>query len=669
MTGSKQLAVLVAWLMMPLTASAAEILVNSEADTPLPAGNTVCSLTPGASVAGVCTLRAALTLSRSGDTIRMANNVALIQLENGQLEIRDRDIDIYGSESTRTTIDAQGNSRGLLIDTFTGVTNAALELRDLVFTNGRTDGAGGAILVQNRYSGFGVSRVLLNRVTLTDNHASSGGGVFSPTAVDALDSSFMGNHASPTESGGGYGGAINAYTSDLRRTEFTKNTASQDGGAVVIYSGIVADSRLRDNTALQGIGGAITASQLQIERSDISSNAAGDGGGIALAGEGFLSLRDSSVDGNTASGSGGGLFTNNSSSVFIDRVSIDGNHAFISGAGWLANMTGAVVLHSSISGNVLDNNIRGTIGGIGLRAETGAWQQGYAMTFSNVTFASNRLAEAASNIRGGAVFISGSGKTLFNHVTIADNNLYKGVGSGVYVAISSQEYLPEVHFANSIVTRNTGTSNCDSNAAMIDAPVGPLFFSNDYNAMAEECPHDRASDFVTVDAGLDPAGFANNGGPTKTIALMTNSPAIDAANPSQRADGDSESTDLSERDDQRGVARPVFGGTAVRADIGAYEFEPTPDVPVNDQPEVPTDIPTDTPTDVVVPEVDTVVPQGDDSNDAAELPASNQVTAPIISNFAGSGLMGRGCAATGASLDAGLLAVALVLLAARRRRA
>jgi hypothetical protein len=59
------------------------------------------------------------------------------------------------------------------------------------------------------------------------------------------------------------------------------------------------------------------------------------------------------------------------------------------------------------------------------------------------------------------------------------------------------------------------------------------------------------------------AGLANNGGPTRTRALLFGSPAIDA--------GDTVACPAT---DQRGVARPDIPATA--CDIGAFEFSPPP---------------------------------------------------------------------------------------------
>jgi CSLREA domain-containing protein len=66
---------------------------------------------------------------------------------------------------------------------------------------------------------------------------------------------------------------------------------------------------------------------------------------------------------------------------------------------------------------------------------------------------------------------------------------------------------------------------------------------------------------TAAQAGLDPNGLQDNGGPTKTIALIAGSPAINAGNNSGAP-----------ATDQRGVARPQVN----RVDIGAFELQFTP---------------------------------------------------------------------------------------------
>jgi hypothetical protein len=63
---------------------------------------------------------------------------------------------------------------------------------------------------------------------------------------------------------------------------------------------------------------------------------------------------------------------------------------------------------------------------------------------------------------------------------------------------------------------------------------------------------------------LDPAGLANNGGPTQTIALQVGSPAINAGDESVCAAPPVNNLD------QRGYVRPEDGATS--CSIGAYEY-------------------------------------------------------------------------------------------------
>jgi hypothetical protein len=96
---------------------------------------------------------------------------------------------------------------------------------------------------------------------------------------------------------------------------------------------------------------------------------------------------------------------------------------------------------------------------------------------------------------------------------------------------------------------------------------------------------------------LDPAGLADNGGPTQTIALQASSPAINAGDESVCAAPPVNNLD------QRGYARPGAGAT--RCSIGAYEYNavpagPTPTPTTATAPETPTTTPTATPGPLVV---------------------------------------------------------------------
>jgi hypothetical protein len=74
----------------------------------------------------------------------------------------------------------------------------------------------------------------------------------------------------------------------------------------------------------------------------------------------------------------------------------------------------------------------------------------------------------------------------------------------------------------------------------------------------------QVGDTSGVPAGLDPAGLQNIGGSTETIALLANSPAVNAVPLSSCTDVTGKTVTI----DQRRVIRPVGAG----CDIGAFEL-------------------------------------------------------------------------------------------------
>lgn len=117
-----------------------------------------------------------------------------------------------------------------------------------------------------------------------------------------------------------------------------------------------------------------------------------------------------------------------------------------------------------------------------------------------------------------------------------------------------------VKVKNTIVVNNTSNlgNNCTSS------------ITNNGNNIS----NDTTCGFGTgdnVDPKLDPSGLQNNGGPTQTIALQSDSPAIDAIPDGQCTDQETTPNPITR--DQRGVTRPQDGdnnGTAL-CDIGAFE--------------------------------------------------------------------------------------------------
>ena len=224
-----------------------------------------------------------------------ASGPATITLNGSQLAITSS-ITIAGPGVDRLTIDADHRSRVFKVDDGAS-TRSQVQVRGLTLANGTvSDSAGGAIY--NRES----LTVMLS--TIRDSSASSsGGGILSDEGdLTVIQSTLSGNTAINL---GGSGGAISHIMGTLNIVQSTinGNSASSFGGGVfaVAATVIVSQSTFTDNSSVT-YGGAFTDSgcDTTFEQSTVVGNRAGYvGGGIHNGSNGFLTLKNTIVVGNT----------------------------------------------------------------------------------------------------------------------------------------------------------------------------------------------------------------------------------------------------------------------------------------------------------------------------------------------------------------------------------
>lgn len=254
---------------------------------------------------------------------------------------------------------------------------------------------------------------------------------------------------------------------------------------------------------------------------------------------GHLTMTSSSVYGNDKGGidsSGGGA-----ASLSLHEVSVrDNGYTGIRVSGGTATITS-----STISGNTTcDASSCSSAGG-------GIANQG-VVTLRNSTVSNNRAAAGAGIKNSPAAEM-----TIWNS-TILDNEASRWPNAGM-------ENDGTMTIGNSIVhggTNDRGDGNCLGGGTMNSA---------DYNLFGKSfCVFTVAGDHDLRNV-VDPVLgiLTNNGGPTKTHALLVGSPAIDGGNPGTPGTGGG----TCEAVDQRGVARPQ----GARCDIGAFEGEVTAD--------------------------------------------------------------------------------------------
>lgn len=286
-------------------------------------------------------------------------------------------------------------------------------------------------------------------------------------------------------------------TLTVENLRFTNGDAV-DGGAINGYGVIVQNSRFDNNVAFDS-GGAISAYGVEISDSVFENNEALNGGAVLAQ---FVSVERTTFTNNSAGDSGGAIagyaVTEVTSSTF------NGNSAFNVG-GAIASYGTFTVENSTFFENSTDPG-DGYAGGI--------FSAGGDITQS--TFLDN-----TANPTGGQS-IGNDGGTL---------NLRGNIFAG------SDSTAPHL-YAGGIVDQG-----------------GNLFTTPEAIEALTSVKPSTQFDLTTL-AIFNGATLADNGGPTRTVALYSGSPAINAV----PADPDSLTID------QRGVARPAV------SDAGAYEF-------------------------------------------------------------------------------------------------
>ena len=177
--------------------------------------------------------------------------------------------------------------------------------------------------------------------------------------------------------------------------------------------------------------------------------------------------------------------------------------------------------------------------------------EGATLTIANSTFSGNFADEGPGNIGAGIVNFDGI-------VTIADSTFSGNIaatGGGIYTESPGATTITGTVFAG-----NTGGSCAVSGGVGITD--GGYNISDDKSCGFTGTGANGSTIGDNVNPLLDPNGLQDNGGPTKTVALQSTSPAIDAI-----PIANCPSTD------QRGAARPDPDNNAETAcDIGAFEY-------------------------------------------------------------------------------------------------
>jgi len=261
----------------------------------------------------------------------------------------------------------------------------------------------------------------------------------------------------------------------------------------------------------------------------------------------FMVQNLSIANGGTVIGGTIGGAINNGGTTIITNSTFSANRGAIHNAGTLT------VTNSAFSGNSTSRFLISRGGAINNDSGTA--------TVTNSTFSGNR----ASGFSTGESFFPGLGGAIFNAGTLAvTNNTFSGNSASRGGAIFNSSGGATVTVVNSILANSTSGENCsgaitDGGHNIDDATTCGFSGTN--------CASTTGTSFCNTNPLLDPAGLANNGGPTQTIALEALSPAINAGDETVCAAPPVNNLD------QRGFVRPGMGAT--KCSIGSYEFNAT----------------------------------------------------------------------------------------------
>lgn len=295
------------------------------------------------------------------------------------------------------------------------------------------------------------------------------------------------------------------------------------GADLVTLAGLTLVNGLQSGSSGGGIaasGGVLTLDNVTLSRNEATSG----GGGIAAAISAEVTIRNSRISDNVAE-VGGGVSVGQGTSLTLINSTVDGNRAGDNGGG-LFNEGTLAVIGSTISGNEAEENGGGVSNKVGASA-----------TVVRSTISGNHTREIVAGILN------------LGDMDVRSSTITRNGGMGLEGSV-------ETTVANSVIAGNEDDDCYGGVVSLGHNLVGDCALS---------APGDVQVASAQVFTEVLEQELKDNGGPTKTHALIPRGRAVDAGYcPGETAD-------------QRGFPRPVDDPVMTNAldacDIGAYELQ------------------------------------------------------------------------------------------------
>ncbi|MFN8344058.1 MAG: choice-of-anchor Q domain-containing protein [Spirosomataceae bacterium] len=290
---------------------------------------------------------------------------------------------------------------------------------------------------------------------------------------------------------------------------------------------------------------------------------------VTLTSGELLINKDLTIDGGsgvTITRSGGAQFRifNVSSGVTVsmNKLTItNGNHG--SQAGGIQNSSTLTMTNCTVSGNTspqaggIENDGILTLTNCTLNNNTSSGVGGAIVSYGSATTLTNCTVNGNQSVSHGGGFHIVSGSLNVTNCTITGNNSSSGSGGGFYLGGNAL-------LKNTIITANTASSLANIAGNNVSSSSSYNLFGSSSGGLVNGSNGNILSNSPQLDV------LANNGGYTKTMALLANSPALDKG-----------AAVSGVTTDQRGLTRPFDLPSIASAtsgddsDIGAYETQVT----------------------------------------------------------------------------------------------
>ncbi len=456
---------------------------------------------------------------------------------------------------------------------------------------------------------FGAGTLSVTNVTFDQNRADQGGAIFNQGAL-TLHNSRLTTNAANREGGGLFNNT--SATAELTASTLSGNTARDGAGLINLAQLNISGSTFNDNHAVFQGGGITNRSEMSISDSTLSNNSGRYASGGAIFSTGDLTVSNSTLTGNLASQCGGaisnGSLNDYGGTMTIRNSTISGNSAIIGGG-----------VYARGSSTIIDSTLSGNEGGAG------------GAIFSYAT-----LHVLGSTLSDNHVYAFGGGIASFRDLTVTNSTIdhntadglgIQGGGGGVYsngsLVMTNSTLVRNAASGggglqangpatlnNTIVGGNTDLDRATPNdvTGLVSATSGHNLFGPGGSGGLVDGQNGNLIVASVAELGIDVLAY--NGGPTRTVALLPDSPARDAGANLLAVD----STGSPLTTDQRGVGFARLVGVV---DIGAFEAPLPPNQAPTDILLSASSVAENRPAGTVVGALTTVDPDADDTHSYA----------------------------------------------------